>query len=444
MTPRAVRPEPAFVSWRDRAFLADVAAINLQRLFWLLVVGLVSRLLEFAFQQESAVRSDLLALLNRFDLLAIPVVLSVTWRLRRPGASLSNQWALIVFIALGTIGMMIVYALGTAAEVGYRATYVYGVMIMGVAYLIPPRVMLPIYAAMHAAYCALVVTGGFDDRFRLASLMDGTLGVLFAAGVSWLLYRAKEKDFLKERTIAAQNRVLAQQNAEMQNLMAIAAHDLRSPLQGLDQVLEVAGGLVDPAAARLRQALGEGRESCRRMLSLVTRLLDAHAAEHRRGEEGVARCDAGMVFAEALRRHESAARARGVRLQAALPAGPAAVAMGAEGLGQVLDNLLGNALKFAPADTTVELTLAGDDLNGWAGEVRDAGSGVPVDEQAELFGKFRRGANAPAEDEGGFGLGLFIVRQLLVSAGGDVAYADRAPRGAVFRMTLPRAGRKTA
>src|SRR5262245_8816730 len=125
-----MRAEPAgkFVSWRDRAFLTEVAAINLQRLFWLLVVGLASRLAEFAFQHESRVRSDLLTLLNRFDLLAIPVVLFVTWRLRRPGAALANQWALVIFIALGTIGMMIVYALGTAAEVGYRATYVYGVM----------------------------------------------------------------------------------------------------------------------------------------------------------------------------------------------------------------------------------------------------------------------------------------------------------------------------
>lgn len=440
MVPRTVRPAADFVSWRDRAFLADVAAINLQRLFWLLVVGLASRLLEFAFQQGSAVRSDLLALLNRFDLLAIPLVLIVTWRLRRPGASLTNQWALTIFIALGTIGMMIVYALGTAAETGYRATYVYGVMIMGVAYLIPPRVMLPIYAVMHAAYCTLVVTGGYDDRLRLAALMDGTLGVLFAAGVSWLLYRSKERDFLKERMIAAQNRALAQHNAEMQDLMAVAAHDLRSPLQGLDNVLEVAGGLVDPAAGRLRQALGEGRDSCRRMVSLVTRLLDAHAAEHRRGRTGDARCDAVAVFAAAAQRHETAASARGVRLQAVLPAGPARVAMDAEALGQALDNLLGNALKFAPADTAVGLRLTGDELNGWAGEVRDEGAGIPADEQAGLFGKFRRGTNAPRDDEAGFGLGLFIVRQLLKSAGGDVTYSDRVPRGAVFRITLPRAG----
>lgn len=431
-------PGGKFVSWRDRDFLAEVAAINLQRLFWLLVVGLGSRLLEGAFQRESAVRSDLFILLNRFDLIAIPVVLIVTWRLRRAGAALVDQWALIIFIVLGTIGMMIVYTLGTATEVGYRATYVYGVMIMGVAYIVPPQVMLPIYAVMHAGYCGLVVTGGFDDKFRLAALMDGTLGVLFAAGVSWLLYRSKEKDFVKERTIAAQTRALERHNAEMRDLMAIAAHDLRSPLQGLDNVLEVAGGLVDPAATRLQRALGEGRDSCRRMLSLVTRLLDAHAAEHRHGAPSFARGEAAAVFADAVQRHQGAAAARGVKLVAVLPAGPAEVAMSEAALGQALDNLITNALRFAPAGSTVEVVLVSGSA-GWTGEVRDEGPGVPAGEQAGLFGKFRRGANTPAGGEAGFGLGLFIVRQLLVSAGGDVRYVDRAPRGAVFRITLPRA-----
>lgn len=266
-----------------------------------------------------------------FDLIVIPPLIWMTWRLRQPGASVRRAWMLILLILWGSLGMGVIQAL-------------------------------------------------------------------------------------------------------------ISAHDLRSPLQGLDQVLELAGGLVDPAAARLRRALGEGRESCRRMLSLVTRLLDAHAAEHRSAAAGEARCDATVVFAEALRRHETAATARGVHVRAALPASPVPVAMAAEALGQVLDNLFGNALKFAPADSAVELALAGDDLHGWTGEMRDEGPGIPVDEQAGLFGKFRRGTNAPRDAEGGFGLGLFIVRQLLVSAGGDVVYADRTPRGAVFRITLPRGG----
>jgi signal transduction histidine kinase len=172
------------------------------------------------------------------------------------------------------------------------------------------------------------------------------------------------------------------------------------------------------------------------MRSLVTRLLDAHAAEHRRVTAGTARCDAGVVFAEAVSRHTAAAKARDAGLKFELPSGTAGAGMDAEALGQVLDNLIGNALKFAPAGSDVKLELRADGAR-WIGEVRDRGPGIPADEQPGLFGKFRRGTRAVAGDEGGFGLGLFIVRQLMVSAGGNVAYADRDAGGAIFRLDLP-------
>jgi len=345
---------------------------------------------------------------------------------------------LILFIMWGTLGMAVIQAMFSAGDLGYRAVYVYGVMIVGVAYVLPPRLILPAFALNHALYVTLILTGDFDARFRLASLADGTLGVMFASGVSWLLHRAKWNDFLKERTIAAQNHELARRNNEMKDLMAVAAHDLRSPLQGLDNVLAQAVDLVDPSTGRLKRALTEGRESCRRMLSLVTRLLDAHAAEHRRASNAVSHCDACAVFAAAAARVEKQLAAHGAALKVELPTAPAEVAMDEASLGQVLDNLLGNALKFAPVGSDIELALFATE-RGWVGEVRDAGPGVPADEQADLFQKFRRGSNRSTGGESGFGLGLFIVRQLLRSAGGDVSYADRSPHGAIFRVMLPQA-----
>lgn len=435
----ASRAEPDFgtLSRPGPAMMAELAAVNLQRLFWLLIVGLGTRLVSLVANHFSAASSDVLAAMQWFDLVAIPPLIVLTWRLRRPAASVRLAWMLILFVMWGTLGMAVIQALISATDLGYRAIYVFGVMIVGIAYVLPPRLILPAFALTHFAYLGLVTTGDYDARFKLASVSEGSLGVVFAAGVSWLLYRAKWTELVRERTIERQNRALADRNAEMGDLMAIAAHDLRSPLQGLDQVLEIAGGLVDPAAGRLRQALEEGRASCRRMLSLVTRLLDAHAAEHRQGAPGAAGCDAAVVFDAAMRRHQAAADARGVTLRSVLPSGPAPVAIGAEAMGQVLDNLLGNALKFAPANSTVDLVLKADETGGWVGEVRDEGSGVPVEEQAELFGKFRRGTNRPENGEGGFGLGLFIVRQLLLSAGGEVVYLNGHPRGAVFRMVLP-------
>jgi len=108
-------------------------------------------------------------------------------------------------------------------------------------------------------------------------------------------------------------------------------------------------------------------------------------------------------------------------------------------LAQVLENLLGNAVKFSPAGATVECAVgaAGD---AWGVEVRDEGPGVPEAERATLYQKFHRGSARPTAGESSSGLGLFIVKTAAEAMGGRVSCAARADgrAGAVFRVELPR------
>ena len=107
-------------------------------------------------------------------------------------------------------------------------------------------------------------------------------------------------------------------------------------------------------------------------------------------------------------------------------------------LAQVLDNLLGNALKFSPRGATIEAALAGH--NGtWRVEIADEGPGVPEAERARLFQKYARGSVPANDGEGSTGLGLFIAKTLAERMGARMHYAPREPRGAVFAVELPRA-----
>src|SRR5690606_37564282 len=151
------------------AFRAELAAVDLQRLFWLLIAGLVTRLASLAFNHFSAVSSDVLAAMQWFDLIAIPPLLVMTRRLRRPGASVRLAWILILFVMWGTLGMAVIQALFSAGDLGYRAVYVYGVMIVGVAYVLPPRLILPAFALNHALYVTLILTGEDRKSTRLNS-----------------------------------------------------------------------------------------------------------------------------------------------------------------------------------------------------------------------------------------------------------------------------------
>jgi signal transduction histidine kinase len=116
---------------------------------------------------------------------------------------------------------------------------------------------------------------------------------------------------------------------------------------------------------------------------------------------------------------------RGVRIELQIEPGLRARATPGR-LEQVLDNLLNNALEVAPEDTAVTLT-ARRDRDRVAVRVADAGPGMSDDEMRRAFDRFWR-AEAPAEN-GGFGLGLAIVRQLVIADGGEVELAGSAGGG---------------
>jgi signal transduction histidine kinase len=101
----------------------------------------------------------------------------------------------------------------------------------------------------------------------------------------------------------------------------------------------------------------------------------------------------------------------------------------------VLDNLLGNAVKFSPQKTTVELALVARGA-AWRLEVRDEGPGVPEAERPGLFKKFHRGSAHPTGGESSTGLGLHIVKTLTEAMGGRVQFAPREPHGSVFSVEL--------
>ncbi len=200
-------------------------------------------------------------------------------------------------------------------------------------------------------------------------------------------------------------------------------------------LLEVAPRALEAAQApdELLGALAEARQEVDRLAALARSLLDLAAVhrvalDHKPG-------DLAALLRGAIDGCRAEAEARGLALAVAAP-DRAVACFSAASVRQAVDNLLANALRFAPRGSTVETALDAHD-GAWRIAVADRGPGVPPAERDRIFEPFVRGAGdgRPA----GAGLGLAIALEIARDHGGDVTLADRAGGGAIFslRIALP-------
>jgi signal transduction histidine kinase len=250
----------------------------------------------------------------------------------------------------------------------------------------------------------------------------------------------------RRAAIATQNSRLyrsAQQAIEMRDrFLAVASHELRTPLSVVYGHWELLARWLrsDPDAATRPNAdkievsvqrLGQGVDQLRR---LVEELLDVSRLEH--GTMDLRRGPVDLVAVVRQAVEDVSASAATGRLSLELPDGPLVGQWDAARLGQVLHNLLLNALKYSPGDRTVEVALT---RAGRLARLRvtDAGIGVPPDEVESIFEPFSRAQNASAQHFPGLGLGLAVSREIVTRLGGRMwAESEGEGRGSSFFVEL--------
>lgn len=414
-------------------FRREVVDINVRRIPWLLIASILLSLWPIAmlWHDESVgwLRRALMV-----DVASAGLFVALGFWLRwLPPSSFWRTfyvWAAVVLLLTYMDG----YYFLVGQSFGQNPVYILGVVTAATVFLLPPPQILPLLFANHLIYCALLKTLAGPGADLLVVFVQNTTGATVAGLVSVLLYRAHRQEFFQRRALAAANRALARRNDQLNDLMAITAHDLRGPLLGMRDLLGLAGR--SPSAGRLAAILGHVGRSCGELISLVNRLLDAHAAEAQAERPPVLlRCDLRDVVTAAAGRAALQADAQGVALDPQLPETPVELQVNAPALGQVLDNLLANAIRFSPPGAKVLLHLARED-GRWRCDVIDDGPGIPETDRASLFQKFHRGGPPRADGEASGGLGLFIVATLMQAMGGRVDYKPRQPTGSQFRVTF--------
>jgi len=227
-------------------------------------------------------------------------------------------------------------------------------------------------------------------------------------------------------------RVEAAHSAQ-QRFLSEAAHQLRTPLAGLSAQLDRA--LLAQDYEALKPALVQLRGASRRVTRLVNQLLTIARAEPGADpKREFAEFDLAALVQETCREWVPDALAAGVDLGFAGDAGPLKM-VGHEALiGELLNNLIDNALRYgARAGQSVTVRLTQDPQPEIT--VEDEGPGVVAEERSRIFERFHRVAGSAA---GGAGLGLAIVREIARTHGAEAwVEAGAEGRGAVFRVRFP-------
>lgn len=219
--------------------------------------------------------------------------------------------------------------------------------------------------------------------------------------------------------------------------VSTVSHELRTPLTSIGGSLGlVLGGATGPLTDKTRRLIDIAHANCERLVRLINDILDIEKIESGKMEFDIRR----MQVAPLVRRTQEAmagfAEKHGVKLEVALPPWPQCIMGDPDRLDQLLTNLVSNAIKHAPAGSSVE--LACNQRGGFARiEVRDRGAGVPMSFRDRIFGKFAMADASDSRAKGGTGLGLSISREIARRHSGEIGFADRDGGGTVFHVDLP-------
>lgn len=290
--------------------------------------------------------------------------------------------------------------------------------------------------------------------FLLSRSVTDTLGSLMqgmekmAHGDAAIKLRVSRRDELGSMSLlfnhlAAKMRELQHRNKILTELKsrfaAVAAHELRTPLTGLQWSVELLlAGKAGLLSAEQKKIIEQQKTITLRMTNLVNELLDATKTEEAGFGYNFRPINLSGLIEETVRTFSLPAQIKNVSLelkdQSTAQTPPALIDQ--DRIKLVLANLIDNAIRYSPHGGRVLIRLipSRDFLRV---SIQDSGIGIPTEEQAQIFTRFFRGANAMKVQTQGSGLGLFITKTIVEHHGGKMWFISQEGRGSTFYFTVP-------
>jgi signal transduction histidine kinase len=221
-----------------------------------------------------------------------------------------------------------------------------------------------------------------------------------------------------------------------EEFIAQVTHELRTPLTNIRAYTETlsSGMFEDPKV--ITECYNVITKETRRLSRLVEDILSVSQLEVGSIELHVDSVDLKALLSDGVRDVRGLADEKNIDVQLVLPAKLEAVRADRDKLAVVINNLLGNAIKYTPANGNVMVgcQIAADVV---VLTFKDNGIGIDPSEHAKVFEKFQRGSNPEVQSESGTGIGLYTAREIVRRHGGDIELLSEKDKGSTFMVRLP-------
>jgi signal transduction histidine kinase len=356
--------------------------------------------------------------------------------------------AMAIVVALVPL-LLVIPVLFSALRNSAEGAYILGV---GMLLCVVAWIMEVVLISMGLLYAARPLLIAVMVRFGIYIAIPLALAVVLAMRTARLAHRlAKQNEELEEHVqkrtqalfdantqLQAQNEQLEKLNAEKNEFLGIAAHDLKNPLSNVLGMTDILLSYDNELAEEDRQRfLRTIMASSEHMVELVNNLLDANRLETQGLDLHLTAVNVGTVMLFVVQDYQRRAADKHITLHYENP--NAAILANADEalLRQVLDNLVSNAVKYSPHRGKVYIRVQSSSETVRM-EIQDEGPGISAEDQKKLFGKFARLSAQPTGGEHSTGLGLSIVKKLAEAMNGRVWCESEFGKGATFMVELPR------
>jgi signal transduction histidine kinase len=294
-----------------------------------------------------------------------------------------------------------------------------------VAAMLTRRITTPLRRLTEASHD--LAEGDFARRVPSSAIEDGPME-LSDLGIQFNAMAERLQESVE---------IIRRDRDRSREFLADVSHELRTPIAALRTFNELlTEGAADDPTARA-EFLETSRAQLERLDWLAQNLLELSKLDSGLVLLDLRREDLRSSVEQAVDQAAATARRRGVELTMDRPDEAIPLRHDPVRIGQVVTNLVGNAIKFTPRGGTVRVQVRAEADGGASITVADTGIGIDPAELPRIFDRFFRGSRANEARGSGSGLGLSIVRSIVEMHGGTVAVESRLGAGTTFRVMLP-------